>query len=155
MNYTILLPIYKAEGVDAELYGIEAAVKFHLSRFRFEGNVGSVRGLIPSQNENLPMIPPVKGNIEISYKDKGFIVGIFSYFAGKQDNTGKFEEPTKGYVTFGLFGNYSFLWLGVLNSVSISVDNIFNTEYRNHLSRIKSIMPEPGRNIRLNYKFFL
>ena len=30
--------------------------------------------------------------------------------------------------------------------------NIFKKEYRNHLSRVKSIMPEAGRNLRLIYK---
>jgi len=32
------------------------------------------------------------------------------------------------------------------------LNNIFNEEYYNHLSKIKSIMPEAGRNILINYK---
>lgn len=41
------------------------------------------------------------------------------------------------------------------NTISLNVDNIFNKEYRNHLSRIKSILPEAGRNLRLIYKLML
>jgi hypothetical protein len=32
------------------------------------------------------------------------------------------------------------------------VDNIADTEYRNHLSRVKSIAPEAGRNFRIAYR---
>ena len=34
----------------------------------------------------------------------------------------------------------------------VTVENIFDTEYRQHLSRIKSVMPEPGRNVKLLYR---
>lgn len=155
INYSILLPIYKAESLNAEIYGLEAAIRFNIYGFEFEGNISSVRGKILPHEDNLPMIPPTKGNIEVSYKLSGNIIGIYCDYAANQNRTDKFETPTKGYAIFGLFANYSFYWSGLLNSISLSIDNIFNSEYRNHLSRIKSIMPEPGRNLRLNYKFFL
>jgi outer membrane receptor protein involved in Fe transport len=31
----------------------------------------------------------------------------------------------------------------------LRVDNLTDAEYRNHLSRIRSILPEPGRNVTL------
>jgi iron complex outermembrane receptor protein len=34
----------------------------------------------------------------------------------------------------------------------VTVENIFDTEYRQHLSRIKWVMPEPGRNVKLLYR---
>ena len=36
--------------------------------------------------------------------------------------------------------------------VVFGVENLFDTTYREHLSRIKAVMPEPGRNMKLLYK---
>ena len=38
------------------------------------------------------------------------------------------------------------------HSLIVSLDNLFNTEYRNHLSRIRSVMHETGRSIKAHYK---
>ena len=32
------------------------------------------------------------------------------------------------------------------------MNNVFNVKYYNHLSRIKDIMPEPGRSLSLQYE---
>jgi iron complex outermembrane receptor protein len=32
------------------------------------------------------------------------------------------------------------------------VNNLLDHEYRDHLSRVKDIMPEPGRDISLTYR---
>jgi len=36
----------------------------------------------------------------------------------------------------------------------VGIDNMTNSAYRDHLSRVKSIMPEPGRNVRLLYRAY-
>jgi iron complex outermembrane receptor protein len=41
---------------------------------------------------------------------------------------------------------------GKLHSVTVRVDNLANVVYREHLSRIKEIMPQPGRSITLLYR---
>jgi iron complex outermembrane receptor protein len=38
--------------------------------------------------------------------------------------------------------------------MTLSVDNAFDTEYRRHLNRVREIMPEPGRNVRVLHKAF-
>ena len=40
----------------------------------------------------------------------------------------------------------------MLHSVTARIDNVFDTEYRNHLSRIKDLMAQPGRNFALLYR---
>ena len=39
-------------------------------------------------------------------------------------------------------------------NLTIQLNNILNEKYYNHLSKIKSIMPESGKNILINYKIF-
>ena len=36
--------------------------------------------------------------------------------------------------------------------MTLRIDNLFNHEYRDHLSRVKAIMPEPGRDVSLVYR---
>ncbi len=42
-----------------------------------------------------------------------------------------------------------------LHTITLKIDNVFNQTFRDHLSRIKAIMPEPGRNVSLLYRMTL
>jgi iron complex outermembrane receptor protein len=41
-----------------------------------------------------------------------------------------------------------------LHTVALTAENVTDTEYRMHLSRVKSIMPEPGRNVKVLYRVY-
>ena len=41
---------------------------------------------------------------------------------------------------------------GRLNILTASLLNAANAEYRNHLSRVKEIMPEAGRSLNVTYR---
>ncbi len=153
INYSILLPVYKTSSVDAEIYGFDAAYIKNISSFKIEGNLSAVYGNLLPSKDNLPMIPPLKGKIEVSYRKNRFTSALSSIFAAAQNRTDTFEEMTNGYIIFGISGGISFEFWNTFHILSLSIDNIFNSVYYNHLSRIKSIMPEPGRNIILRYKF--
>ena len=51
-----------------------------------------------------------------------------------------------------LISGGGFLPTNSLHKIILSVDNIFDTEYYNHLSIIKMIMPEKGRSFNLQYR---
>jgi iron complex outermembrane receptor protein len=38
------------------------------------------------------------------------------------------------------------------HSITLRIDNALDKEYRDHLSRTKAIMPEPGRSFGLVYR---
>lgn len=42
---------------------------------------------------------------------------------------------------------------GQFHTLTLRVDNLTNAEYYDHLSRIKEIEPQPGRNVSLLYRF--
>ncbi len=73
-------------------------------------------------------------------------------FAAEQDRTGDFEEPTAAYAIADLSGGIRFLRGDRLHTLTLRVDNLFDTEYRDHLSRIKEIMPQPGLGVSLLYR---
>ena len=41
---------------------------------------------------------------------------------------------------------------GRLNVLTVSLDNVTNRKYHNHLSRVKEIMPEAGRDLSVTYR---
>lgn len=153
INWTTVLPIYAAEGVPATLYGLESQLGYQLtSRINLSGSLSLVRGEFRDAGTPLPQIPPTKGQIEAKYTDSRLTLGLITQFASRQMRVDRFEEPTDGYFVYNAFAQYILSTRSCLHSVSLSLDNIFDVEYRNHLSRVKSVMPEAGRNLRAIYK---
>lgn len=155
INYATLLPIYKTVGIPALLYGLEFQSNFKLTPgIRLKTSFSYTVGKIKETDSPLPMIPPAKGITGIEYKINKFMAGFNCEFAFAQDRTDQFEQPTSGYVIFNFYSQLLLQSGRFIHNVSLSVDNLLNKEYRNHLSRVKSIMPEAGFNLRLTYKIF-
>lgn len=154
-NFQTILPIYKTIGTDALFYGAEGQIDWGFYKnFSLGFSISYTVGEFSNSGKPLPQIPPLKGLIEIKYSDDSFSAGVNSAFAGKQSRVDEFEMPTAGYAIINAFTQYSFQTAKLIHVLSLNVDNIFNREYRNHLSRVKSILPEAGINLRLTYKMF-
>ena len=65
-----------------------------------------------------------------------------------QDRLGEFETTTASSFLIDFVIGYN----KNNQNITIQFNNILDEKYYNHLSRVKSIMPEPGTNIILNYK---
>jgi iron complex outermembrane receptor protein len=156
INYQTFLPIYQTSGVGALLYGIDGEMDWKIyDKISMGTSLSYTHGSIKETSSPLPQIPPLKGLIEIKYSSENLIFGFNSELAAKQNRVDEFEEPTDGYVIFNSFIQFTFSWGHSISNLSLNLENIFNTEYRNHLSRIKSIMPEAGRNVRLILKLMI
>ncbi len=154
-NYSTLLPIYKTSGVNALLFGFESQFEYNFwKHLNFSINISFTNGSFENNNKPLPAIPPLKSILEIFYKRENFIFGISTELANAQNRVDEFEIPTKGYGILNSYSQYTFFTGKFIHSISLNFENIFNKEYRNHLSRVKSIMPEAGRNLRLTYKIY-
>jgi iron complex outermembrane receptor protein len=154
INYATFLPIYKTVGLGALLYGFESRIDWGFCEcFEFSNTISFTKGEF-KDGGNLPQIPPIKGLTEIKYRSDNLNFGISGDWALKQDKLDEFEEPTNGYFVVNFFAQYSLIYTKTTSNFSLNIDNIFNTEYRNHLSRVKSILPEAGRNFRLSYKLY-
>lgn len=158
---------YQFEGAASRIYGVEASADIQLLPVvAFNGMLSYTHGerdltrreqeLDPEADRirPLPMIPPLKATVGLTYANSGFQVGSKARIAARQSRTGDFESPTDGYTAFDLFGQYRFQSGSTLHTFSINAKNILDTTYRDHLSRIKDLMPEPGRNISLLYRMY-
>lgn len=100
-----------------------------------------------------PFVPPFNGRAGLRYEHPSFFVGGEVRLAARQDRLGDGELPTNGYAVGNLTGGVRLLRRGRLHTFTLRIDNVANTEYRDHLSRVKVIMPEPGLNVSLLYRF--
>lgn len=147
------LPIAQYVGRDAELVGLEGRLDVSPLRHLAVTLTGSyVRGTLTETDQPLPLIPPLKGQIELRYERPSYFVGVGTRLAARQDRVGEFETPTPGYAVVHATAGYTWPWLGRLHAVTLRLDNLGDAVYREHLSRVKSIMPEAGRNLSALYR---
>jgi len=159
---------YQYEGVRAVLYGFEAQTEVNLfSRFVANTSFSYTIGRRDLTNEEmasrgtdsnrgyLPMMPPLQATIGLNYVNRSFSIGGNIRFASEQDRVSQFEQPTDAYTIIGLRSEYRFNSTGNrFHTVSLNISNLTNVEYRNHLSRLKEVFTEPGRNISLLYRLY-
>ena len=72
-------------------------------------------------------------------------------FVNRQVRVFDHETPTAGYALLNVNASYTFMTDRVAHVLTISGYNLGDAFYRNHLSFIKDIAPEIGRNVRLTY----
>jgi iron complex outermembrane receptor protein len=99
-----------------------------------------------------PLTPPVQGRVELRFDTRRFFGNAGARLAAEQNRLGDFETRTPGYVVWTLDGGVRLVRGGRLHAFTLRVDNLFNREYWDHLSRVKEIMPEPGRDVSLVYR---
>ena len=155
INFALLLPIYAAEGIDARMLGVETHLKWRPNaRLELEMNLSHVRGENRDERMPMPEIPPLKFVGSATYRHPWLTAGGTVEWAAGQDRVDTFEDPTAGYSVFGAYVQRDFLTDHARHSLILSLENLFDTEYRNHLSRIRSVMPETGRSLKLHYKMY-
>jgi iron complex outermembrane receptor protein len=80
---------------------------------------------------------------------------ISAKIVSAQVNVDPVETKTDGYTLFNLGLGMEILFTKTIVSVDLSVDNLGDTKYVDHLSRFKSFALNPGRsyNLRLTVPF--
>ncbi len=147
---------YQYAGHPATVSGTEVSGTLRFSEaVSSEITLSYVRGTLSDDDRPLPFIPPLSGQSILTWQYNSLALTGGLQFALRQDRLGDFEQTTQGYVTASASLQYGFGWNGSLHTLVISGENLLDTAYRNHLSRVKSIMPEPGRSLKLSYKMYL
>ncbi len=145
--------IYQYNGQDVVMKGIETSLETEvLPNFNVQITMSYVNGTIGNDEKPLERIPPLNGRLALNYTLSPFHFHLTSKYSASQTRLGEFEEPTDEYIVHNAGFYFNFMLWQLENLIVFEVENILNTSYRNHLSRIKSVIPEPGRNIKLLYK---
>jgi iron complex outermembrane receptor protein len=145
-------PIIEYVGADSLLQGVEAHSDIQLtSRLFLELGLDYVRGTLKDSDEPLPRIPPLRFRGGLRYQYNAFQAGGEVRAVAKQDRVFSTETETDSYQLLRLFASYTFGQGNVGHTVTARLDNATNELYRNHLSLIKDLAPEMGRNFKLLY----
>ena len=148
-----LLAVYQQTGASVRMTGSEASFALRMSpSVTLSGSGAYVRGDLVDDDEPMPLIPPLRGRFEAAYARGKIRLSGSAEAARRQDRLGAFEEPTDGYVVFGAYAQYYLSRGRLLYTFDIGAENATNAEYRDHLSRVKSIMPQQGRNLKMLVK---
>jgi len=145
---------YQMSEVSSSIYGIESEFTLNLTKMiNIFGSVSVIRGENLSDETPLAYVPADKllFSTEVDLNPLSAALTFKKVFPQKR--LGEFEEETSGYFLVDLDGSYIFNKSKNIHKISFRIDNIFDQEYYNHLSRIKSIMPEKGRSFGIQYRF--
>lgn len=148
------LPRYRYQGRDAVMQGGEASFGWTPDdRWRLDASASWVRAEFDDDGEPLPRIPPLSGRVRCERTQGMWTVGVATRGAARQSRLGEFEEPTAGWLVFDASVEWRRISGGnVFQAVVLRGTNLMDAAYRNHLSRVKSIMPEAGRAIVLSWE---
>ncbi len=149
----VLLPVFQYFGEDASFGGFEGAFQWApVGAFTVEATASYVRGEIEATKRPLPRIPPLQARFAVGYAPRDWFAEAATRIAARQDRTGFMEDPTDGYAIFDLSAGIRMTLGGRLNVITIRGENVGDAEYRDHLSRVKEIMPGAGRSLSVTYR---
>ncbi len=147
---------YQQRGRDVVLLGGEVGFVWRPGPgWRIRLAASSVRGTLRGDGRPLPRIPPMNARLEVRRQTAGWGTGATLRGAAAQRRLGEFEEATAGYLAADVWVEWSLRQGLGLHTLVLRVENLTDAIYRNHLSRLKAIMPEAGRNVSLGYRIYL
>jgi len=155
------IDIFRYKQANSTLFGGEAGLHVHpktLKWLHFETTFSSVIG--KQQNgDYLPFVPAHKLRFELRGEKEKLLfikkafVSANTCTAFNQNNAAPDETTTAGYTLLDISIGGNIKMKNQSISLSISVNNILDTKYIDHLSTLKEVsLYNQGRNISLNLK---
>lgn len=156
-------PVYQARGDDARFVGAEARVQWEPRRaWVVEGTGSWVRGDLRTGEGTrpLPAIPPARGALRLRrdvprwFAEAG-VEGAARQgrvYPGRATDGTPLETPTDGYLLLNASAGLRWEGRGGLHTLTLAADNVADEVWRDHLSRIREVAPQPGLNLRLLYR---
>lgn len=140
----------KANVGKARLYGFDLGLEYNLMQnANCFATVSFVSGEDTETKTNLPQIPPLNARVGIKTSLIEYVsLELASSLFAAQNKTALGEKATPGYVLLDFYVSFASIDFNVMKiKLSAGVENVFDKQYRNHLSTNRGqILSEPGRN---------
>ncbi len=163
-----ITPVYEARGDNALFVGGEGRVQWQLARgLVLDATASYVRATRRGDDDPLPFIPPVNGRAEVRYEHAQGTRGTWFTALGVDGAAAQNrvprpvqigqsienpQEPTASYGLVTAGAGWRTVRARRAHSLTLSIRNLTNREWRDHLSRVKDIAPQPGRNVQATYR---
>jgi iron complex outermembrane receptor protein len=135
----------------AKLLGFEFVGKYKISNHLIFNSTNSFSYGVDNRNEALPFIPPFKTINSLRYDLKGYNFSVESKGATDQRHTsiGLYgEKPSTSFHVMNIRAGKSFKIQHYVFELKMSLENIFDTQYYEHLDIMK--INRQGRNLILH-----
>jgi iron complex outermembrane receptor protein len=145
-----MLERFQYRGDPARLVGLEARVRLgEPDRWSVEAEAGHVIGTLARTGRPLTQMPPLHGRLSARVERRQWHGGLTATGSTAQHRLGDFETSTAAHAQLSAELGWERHASDHTLSVFFAADNLTNAEHRDHLSRLKSVMPGPGRSLRL------
>lgn len=160
-------PAFNYAQANARLRGVELAGSWSVTQWlEFTGNANAVRGTNQETDEPLFDMPADRALLQLRLLGGGagsrspdlgnWHLGIGSVLVRQQDGVPDgtvYTLPTAGYALLQLeAGTTGITMLGHTLDVSLSVNNLLDTRYRDYLSRYRLFVDDAGRDVVLRLR---
>ena len=173
-------PRFQYTNEDAVFKGAEGDIEISVSRrLVFSATASYVRAEFTSMRDAIPvfsetdttfvpasnfppLIPPLNGQVGLRYERRRYFAAADVRWAARQDRVpppapgaeepNPFDQPTTGYHLLHAVAGLRWNAWGKLHTLTLQATNLLDAEWRDHLSRIKAVAPQPGRNVELLYR---
>ncbi len=147
------LDVFQFGAADATFRGFEVQGGADLTTIgafdiKADGLVEYVRA--KTDTGNLPRIPPLSTLVGLEAESERFSFRAELDYVAEQNKISEFELPTDDYGLVNLFATWKAPVDAQPVRISVSVQNLFDTEARQHASFLKDEVPLPGRNVRFS-----
>jgi iron complex outermembrane receptor protein len=150
------LPVYVFNQQDADLYGFEADIDWHLNdNLRVSAFTDYIRAKLShsdDKNTNLPRIPSMRFGAELHWEQDNWHAELGATHYSKQSKIAEFETQTDGYTLISAAFNYYISLNSADMTLYLRANNLTNELARVHSSFLKDDAPLPARSFVLGAK---
>lgn len=156
-------PLFVYQQHDALFYGIDIRFSYQFAKdFQYDVNASLLRARNLSQHSYLPYIPADRIQHGISWKMFGeeqqhSYLKVAHRFVAKQSRyepNSDYATPPPAYHLIDLVATKQFQLDETRQlNLLLAVDNLFNTEYKDYMDRLRYFTHQMGRNINLKISY--
>ena len=150
------LPIYDIKQDKSSFTGMEYSVQVQPVQWMLLSLKGDLVNTNNEVTDNpLPFTPPMKNIAELRLQEKNIgnfsnpYVSFTSKFVSAQNDVDPLESPSEAYTLLSAGVGFDYLLAKSIISVDLSVTNLADTKYADHLSRYRYYAMNPGRSFNL------
>jgi len=148
---------YRYLGRDAQLQGVELEGAWSRDLWIMELGGSVMRGWL-EEGTPLPAMPPAKARLRLSRQARWTPEVVIEAAAAQrrvyvaEDPGAQSEWPTAGWARLDLGLSWQGSGPHFLQQLSLRLGNVLDTEYREHLNRVRVVMPEQGRSLKVMWR---
>ena len=158
-------PVYEATAQDTRFVGVEGRLHAELlPQWVWDAQISYTRAHQQSTGDPVAFIPPLTGRAELRFSPGAWYLALGTQASASQDRVPRAipvgdamevpQNPTAGFVLMHLAGGWRISHGQWTHSLHVQVENLRDQAWRDHLSRIKDVAPQPGRSAQFTWRVY-